>query len=105
MNNVLTISLRCDGSIDRTQIDKIYVLIKVVNKSGKEEHFFLGTGEVCKRGAQGILEAIETGCINILAIELSEYVFKNMSSIVTDGDSVNIGERRHGHCFNKNSDH
>jgi hypothetical protein len=47
MNNVLAISLRYDGSVDRAQIDKIYVIIKVIKKSGKEEHFFLGAGEVC----------------------------------------------------------
>lgn len=92
MNNVLAISLRCVGSVDRAQIDKIYVIIKVINKFGKEEQFFLGAGEVCKRGAVGILESIETACINILGIEVSEYIFKNMS-IVTDGASVNIGER------------
>lgn len=37
MNNELAIALRCDGSVDRSQIDKIYVKIQVVNKSGKEE--------------------------------------------------------------------
>lgn len=48
---------------------------------------------MCKRGAQDILEAIETACINSVGIEVTEYIFKNMSEIVTDDASVNIGER------------
>jgi len=93
MKDVLTISLRCDGSVDRSQIDKIYVLIKVIDKTGKEDQFFLGAGLVSKRGAQGILDAIEVASINTIGAEATDYVFKNISSIVTDGASVNTGER------------
>lgn len=47
---MLTISLRCDRWIDRAKINKIYVIIKIVNKPGKEEQYFLVAGESCKRG-------------------------------------------------------
>ena len=39
-NKTLALSLRCDGSIDRTQIDKIYVMVKVVTKGGEESSTF-----------------------------------------------------------------
>lgn len=78
MNNVLAISLRCDGSVDRAQIDEIYVIIKVINKSGKEEQFFLGADEVYKRGALDILEGIETACINILGSILEVFSISNL---------------------------
>jgi hypothetical protein len=94
MKDVLTISLRCDGSVDRSQIDKIYILIKVIDKSGKEDQYFIGAGLISKRGAQGILDAVEIASINTIGAEATEYVFKNISSIVTHGASVNTVERR-----------
>lgn len=38
----LAMSLRCDGSVDRSQIDKIYVLLKVVSKNGETNQYFFG---------------------------------------------------------------
>ncbi|KAL4132410.1 hypothetical protein QTP88_009564 [Uroleucon formosanum] len=48
-------------------------------------------GQVEQRGAEGILDAIETACINNVGHDVTEYIFKNISSIVTDGAAVNIG--------------
>ena len=45
MSNSLAISLRCDGSVDRTQIDKIYLMAKAISRDGKENNIFLGAGE------------------------------------------------------------
>lgn len=41
----LAMSLRADGSIDRTNIDKIYLLARIINVSGDMETLFLGIGE------------------------------------------------------------
>ncbi|KAL4107180.1 hypothetical protein QTP88_017563 [Uroleucon formosanum] len=87
----ISMSLRCDGSVDRSQIDKIYIILKTVSLKGVEEQYFLGAGQVEQRGAEGILDAIETACINNVGHDVTEYIFKNISSIVTDGAAVNIG--------------
>ncbi|KAL4084425.1 hypothetical protein QTP88_028247 [Uroleucon formosanum] len=87
----ISMSLHCDGSVDRSQIDKIYIILKTVSLKGVEEQYFLGAGQVEQRGAEGILDAIETACINNVGHDVTEYIFKNISSIVTDGAAVNIG--------------
>jgi len=51
--------LDCDGIVDRTQVDKMYVLIKSVNLKGKEKLYFIGTTEIVKRRAEGICDAIK----------------------------------------------
>ena len=58
MSDTLAISLRCDRSVDRMQIDKIYLMAKVVSKDGEENNIFLGAGEPKERGAQGVHNAI-----------------------------------------------
>ena len=75
MSNSLAISLRCDGSVDRTQIDKIYLMAKTISRDGKENNTFLGAGEPKERGAVGVHKTIRA------------------SSFVTDGASVNTGEK------------
>ncbi|KAL4122559.1 hypothetical protein QTP88_014865 [Uroleucon formosanum] len=91
ISETISMSLRCDGSVDRSQIDKIYIILKTVSLKGVEEQYFLGAGQVEQRGAEGILDAVETACINNVGHDVSEYIFKNISSIVTDGAAVNIG--------------
>lgn len=85
------ISLRVDGSVDRTQIDKIYILGKLVDTNGNYKTLFLGVGQQTERGAAGLHKTIQetldkhgAGC----------YIkcLRKMSSIVTDGASINIGE-------------
>ncbi|KAF0714641.1 E3 SUMO-protein ligase KIAA1586-like isoform X4 [Aphis craccivora] len=89
----LAMSLRCDGSVDRSQIDKIYVLLKVVSKNGETNQYFLGAGQVIKRGALGVLQAIESASLSTIGEKATDFVFKNISSIVTDGATVNSGEK------------
>lgn len=79
--------------MNRSQTNKIYVIIKVINKSGKEDQFFLGDGLVSKRRAQGILDAIEVSHLLTRLVPKRLNMLKNISSIVTDGTSVNTGER------------
>lgn len=76
--------------MDRSEIDKIYIILKTVSLKGVKEQYFLGAGQVEQRGAEGILDAIETACINNVGHDVTEYIFKNISSIVTDGAAVNI---------------
>lgn len=60
---------------------------------GVEQLYFSGTGQVEQRGVEGILNAIETASKNTVGQELTEYIFKNISSIVTEGAVVNIGNK------------
>lgn len=69
IENCLAISIRIDGSVDRTQLDKIYVLAKIVNPQGSLELIFLGVHQQDDRGADGLLraafQAIENNVIRI----------------------------------------
>ena len=87
------ISLRCDGSVDRTQVDKIFVMAKVVRDRGAEELYFLGVDECPKRGAEGLLMAVQSACTNTIGGAAFEKVLLKTSSFVTDGTDCNTGER------------
>ena len=91
--DVLALSIRCDGSVDRTQIDKMYVMAKIVTKNGTEEQYFLGASEPSSRGAKGVLEAVEEACRETVGSDAANHIFLHASSLVTDGASVNTGER------------
>jgi hypothetical protein len=104
MSNSLAISLRCDGSVDRTQIDKIYLVAKTISRDRKENNIFLGAGEPKERGAVGVHKAILSACSATLGentegeeealLTQSKKVFQHASSFVTDGASVNTGEKK-----------
>lgn len=93
MDNSIALSLRCDGSVHRTQVDKMYVLIKSVNLKGEEKLYFIAETEIIKRGAEGICGAIKTACIKSVGNENFEVILRKISSLVTDGASSNIGEK------------
>ncbi|KAF0756116.1 Uncharacterized protein FWK35_00004771 [Aphis craccivora] len=59
---------QCDGSVDRTQIDNIHVLAKVVTEKGDIELIFIGFEEPKTKGA-------------------------SVSSFVTDGANINVGHK------------
>lgn len=86
----LAISLRCDGSVDRTQIDNIHVLAKVVTESGDIELIFIGFEEPKKKGASGHYDAIRTPIGQL--INWKEMIHL-VSSFVTDGANVNVGHK------------
>ena len=55
-------SLRCDGSVDRTQlVDKLFVMLKI-NGSAQEELVFVGAKEPKEKGAEGHLNAVRAAC-------------------------------------------
>lgn len=92
LSDSLANSLRCDGSVDRTQIDKIYTMLKIITKEGLDKLFFLGAAELEERGADGLLNAVQNGLKMTLKTDIG-YVIKNTSSIVTDGTAVNSGDK------------
>jgi hypothetical protein len=92
--SALAFSLRCDGSVDRTQMDKIYVTAKVVEHDGTEDNLFLGCAEPSERGAAGVFDAVKSACTATLGTSDSwDTVRRSVSSFVTDGASVNTGCR------------
>lgn len=93
IENAIAVSLRVDGSVDRTNLDKIYVLAKVVNRHGVLENIFIGVGEQTERFATGLHQAV-IRTINRVHENLYETCVKKMSSFVTDGASVNTGEHK-----------
>lgn len=91
IENSLAFSIRVDGSCDRTNIDKIYILGKIVNERGELELLFMGIGVQKERYAVGLHKAIKTR-INEIAPNFYETCLKKVSSVVTDGASINVGE-------------
>lgn len=90
----LAISLRVDGSIDRQQKDKIYVLGKVVTKDGNAVLMFLGMDEQTERGAVGLFRTALNAMEKMFSKEfVYQCIMPKMSSICTDGTNVNTGER------------
>lgn len=59
LKTCLAIILRCDDSVDRTQIDNIHVLAKVIMENGEDELIFIGFEEPKSKGA---LEYFEYVC-------------------------------------------
>ena len=83
----LALSLRCDGSVNRIQVDKMYIMHKVITSDAAEELFFIGAEEP-SRDAVGALEAIKDSCCK--AVVGSGY---ESSSIVTNGTNMNSCQR------------
>lgn len=89
----MAMSLRIDGSVDRTQMDKIYVLAKIVTSGGALELVFLGVSEQVERFAAGLLKTALEAIENQFGREfLYTVILKKVSSICTDGTNVNSGE-------------
>lgn len=91
ITDCLAISLRIDGSIDLTQMDKIYVMGKIINLDGSLELVFFGIGEQKKRFANGLMDAVKEALNQV--IDNPDIIFKKVSSICTDGANINIGEK------------
>ena len=102
MSNSLAISLRLiDGLVNRTQIDKIYLMAKAISRDREENNIFLGAGETKERGAVGVDKAKISACSATLdentegeeeaLLTQSKKVFQRASTFVTEGSSVNTG--------------
>lgn len=85
------ISLRVDGSIDLSQLDKIYVMGKLINSDGSPELVFLGVGEQKERGAKGLMAAVDDALRTVVGDP--DTIYRKMSSICTDGANINVGEK------------
>lgn len=94
LRNCLALSLRVDGSVDRTQKDKIYILAKIVSSDGNSELIFLGVGEQKRAKAVGLLETVLSCIEEHFGVEfLNESILRKISSMCTDGTNLNSGER------------
>lgn len=90
----LALSLRIDGSVDRSQMDKIYVLGKLITKTGDTELVFLGMDEQEERGAKGLFQISLIAMSKMLSKEfVYDHILPKVSSICTDGVITNRGER------------
>lgn len=86
-------SIHIDGSVDRTQIDKIYILLKIVNVAGDLETIFIGIGQKKERGAVGLFEATKQGIIVNAGEDIYKLIMSRVSSICTDGENQNTGDK------------
>jgi hypothetical protein len=91
--DALALSLRCDGSVDRTQIDKLYVMIKALDANGEEHLYFLGADEPDERGSKGMCAALQTACNKTIGVAGFDSLLVKTSSIVTDGATANTGSK------------
>jgi hypothetical protein len=91
LENSLAVSLRVDGSVDRMQVDNVHCMLKVVDAAGIEDTIFVGFAEPDNKGTEGYVEAIKKACANI--IKWSE-LLPMLSSVVTDGESLNTGKKQ-----------
>lgn len=89
-----SISLRIDGSVDRQQLDKIFVMAKIVTQLGKSELVFLGVADQMESGAIGLFKAAKSAITLNFGEEILVAIFKKLSSICTDGAPVNRGDKQ-----------
>jgi hypothetical protein len=90
LKTALTISLRVDSSVDRTQIDNIHVLTKIITKNGDSELVFIGFKKPIQKGAIGYYEVIKSLIQELMPFE---DFLSILSLIATDGANVNIGQK------------
>lgn len=89
----LALSVRADGSVDRTQDHNVFVLANIINKDAKMITVFLGfdipeNEEDEDDGAAAYFQCMKTVITNIMPWQ--EFL-KLMSSLVTDGEPLNTG--------------
>lgn len=93
LNSMIACSIRIDGSVDHCQIDKIYIMLKVIMNDGRKLLLFLGIGEQTETGAVGLMNAVKNGIIKNLGVDGYKAVMKLVSSICTDGTNINSGDK------------
>lgn len=91
INECVAISLRIDGSIDFTHMDKIYVLGKLINLDGSSELVFIGISEQTQRQAAGLMLAVKEA-LKAMVDDPKLFLCK-VSSVCTDGTNLNTGQR------------
>lgn len=93
IENSIAVSIRVDGSVDRSQIDKIYIMLVLISADGSKDLNFIGISEQKTRGATGLFEAVKNGIIESVGEAMYEIIMKKISSICTDGTNMNSGEK------------
>ena len=68
-------------------------MAKVITKSGQQEQYFLGASEPQIRGAKDVMDAVESACRNTVGEAAAAHLFKNTSSLATDGAAINTGDK------------
>jgi hypothetical protein len=87
----IAVSFRCDASMDRTQKDNEFQLVKVVDKAGQENTRFVGLTEVIEPGASGHFKALREGANVTVGWKT---LLQKMSHISTDGENKNVGAHK-----------
>jgi hypothetical protein len=88
LKDSLALSIRVDGSVDRTQDHNVYVMGHLVNKDTTVSLVFIGFGVPKDRKAEGYFECVKCVVEKILPWES---FLPLISSIVTDGEELNLG--------------
>lgn len=84
----LAISLRVDGSTDRSRYHNVYVMASVIKSNATISTLFLGFKTPDKAKAIGYFECVKS----VAGLIIPWYEFFNMvTSIVTDGENLNTG--------------
>ena len=78
------------GHITPLSTEANYVMAKIVTSDGDCENVFLGLAEPDERGASGYTGAIMS--VASIIVDCEE-LFPKVTSIVTDGASINVGEK------------
>lgn len=84
----LAASLRFDGSVDRSQRHNVFAMLQIVKKNRSLVTFCVGFDIPKKKGAVGYIECIKKVTGKVLPWE---QFFSFITSLVTDGESLNLG--------------
>eukprot|EP00794_Sanderia_malayensis_P017228 gene17228-18949_t len=84
IDNCLAVSFRCDSSMDRTQKDNKFMLIKTIDKEGNKSLQYVGLGFVKEHGAEGHLEALKEGLTDTIGFDK---LLQFASHLSTDGEN------------------
>ena len=79
-----------DGSVERQQIDNKHVCVQIVTSQGDLINQFLGFSEPLQHGIAGYVQCIHEASKAILPWN---DLTRITSSVVTDGESLNSGDR------------
>lgn len=88
LTDSLAASLRFDGSVDRTQRHNVFVMMQVVKSNATLITLCIGFDIPKKKGAAGYLKCIKKIANKVLPWEK---LFALISSLTTDGESLNLG--------------
>jgi len=91
LSNIIALSLRVDGAVDKQQIDNKHVMAKYITTSGEPKTVYLGFSQSEETGSSGLFGAVKEA-VSKCGVPWED-VFCKVTSIVTDGESANTGHR------------